>query len=133
VAAVLDACAMIAFLRDEVGAGVVEELLLEEPPACYAHAVNLCEVFYDFVKASDEDTARQAIRDLLGVGVVPREDMDQGLWERAGLFKVRHRLSLADAFATALARRLDADLVSSDHHEFDPVARAGDANIRFIR
>lgn len=132
-AAVLDACAMIAYLRDEPGAHVVEELLIDEAPNCYAHAVNLCEVFYDFVKARDEQTARQAVQDLIDVGVVPREDMDSGFWEQAGLFKARHRVSLADAFAVALAKRLEADLVSSDHHEFDPIVGTGDVRIKFIR
>jgi predicted nucleic acid-binding protein len=133
VAAVLDACAMIAFLRDEPGAHVVEDILLGEPANCYAHAINLCEVFYDFVRAQDENTARRAVHDLLDIGVAPREDMDAALWEEAGLIKARHRVSLADAFGLALARRLDADLVSSDHREFDALAGTADFRIRFIR
>jgi PIN domain nuclease of toxin-antitoxin system len=40
---VLDACAIIAYLRDEEGADVVESALLGDN-ACVAHAVNVCEV-----------------------------------------------------------------------------------------
>ena len=39
---VLDACAMIAFLRDEEGADAVASLILDGD--YMAHAVNLCEV-----------------------------------------------------------------------------------------
>jgi predicted nucleic acid-binding protein len=130
---VLDACALIALLRDEPGAAVVESLLGEGPGSCYAHAINLCEVYYDFLRASDEPTARAAVADLLSAGVVPREDLAPALWQAAGRVKVRHRLSLADAFAVALADALDAELVTSDHHELDDVARAGTVRVRFIR
>ena len=41
---VIDASALIAFLRDEPGADVVENVL-SAPDKCYAHALNLCEVY----------------------------------------------------------------------------------------
>ena len=41
---VLDACAMIAFLKGEAGADVVENALLDANSQCMAHAINLCEV-----------------------------------------------------------------------------------------
>jgi uncharacterized protein with PIN domain len=37
---ILDACAMIAFLRDEPGAEVVEAILTHPTDRCFAHAVN---------------------------------------------------------------------------------------------
>lgn len=45
---VLDASAMIAFLRDEASAEVVMNQM--RLPECHvlAHALNLCEVYYDF-------------------------------------------------------------------------------------
>ena len=41
---VLDACAMLAYLRNETGADVVENALLDANSQCVAHAINLCEV-----------------------------------------------------------------------------------------
>ena len=41
---VLDASAMIAFLRDEPGAEIVAEVFVDPESHCYAHALNLCEV-----------------------------------------------------------------------------------------
>ena len=42
-------------------------------------------------------------------------------------------MSLADAFALALAASMDIELVTSDHHEFDPLAGQGAARFLFIR
>ena len=63
---VLDASAMIAYLRDEPGAGIVAEALLDPESQCYAHALNLCEVFYDFHRASGQPEALRAISDWRG-------------------------------------------------------------------
>jgi PIN domain nuclease of toxin-antitoxin system len=48
---ILDACAVIAFFRNEVGAAGVEQYLLNPDRFCLIHAVNLCEVYYDFLKS----------------------------------------------------------------------------------
>ena len=58
---VLDACTLLAFLLREPGAAVVDGLLTAPNTVCYAHAVNLCEVYYDFVRNHDHATAKQAI------------------------------------------------------------------------
>lgn len=60
---VLDACAIIAFLRNEAGADIIEELLLEPNNDCFVHAINLCEVYYDFLRVSGELVAKSAIHD----------------------------------------------------------------------
>lgn len=71
---VLDACAMIAFLRDEPGADFVESILTDPADRCFAHAVNLCEVYYDFLRSSDIRTARAAVEDLERIGIRGRGD-----------------------------------------------------------
>ena len=55
---VLDVSAMIAFLRDERGGAVVETFLTDGMDVCVAHAINLCEVYYDFFRSADEATAK---------------------------------------------------------------------------
>jgi hypothetical protein len=124
---------MIAFLRDEPGADVVERHLAVEPPACLAHAVNLCEVFYDFLKRSGEDAARGALDDLRAVGLIVREDMDEAFWQQSGRHKVRYRMPLPDAFALSLADRFGAEVLTSDHRDFDSVAQSGVRRVMFIR
>jgi PIN domain nuclease of toxin-antitoxin system len=130
---VLDACAIIAFLRDESGAAVVEECLAMEPPSCMVHAVNLCEVYYDFVKRSNEEAAAAAVDTIRAIGVNVREDMDEAFWQQAGRYKARFRVSLGDAFVLSLADRFDAKIVTSDRGDFEPVLQAGACSITFIR
>lgn len=130
---VIDASALIAFLRDEPGAGIVENIV-SVPEKCYAHALNLCEVYYDFFRASNQDSAEAAISDLLDLGIEDRTDMDSEFWRDVGGLKAVHRkVSLADCCALALARRLGARLVTADRHEFEPILSAGIGRIEFIR
>ena len=131
---VLDACAMIAFLRGERGDDVVARLIADPSHTCHAHAINLCEVFYDFLRASDLTTAQAALGDLQRVGVRAQRSMSRPFWQRAGQLKgTIRRISLADCFAITLAETLKAPVVTSDHHEFDPLAAAGVCQVIFIR
>jgi PIN domain nuclease of toxin-antitoxin system len=131
---VLDASAMIAFLRDEPGAGVVAEALLEPESQSYAHAINLCEVFYDFHRAAGYQEALRAISDLARVGVKENADLTAVVWQTAGVLKANlRRVSLADCFAIQLAERLKATILTADHHEFDILAEQPGYAIRFIR
>jgi predicted nucleic acid-binding protein len=131
---VLDSNAMIAYLRDETGADVVEGLLLDPGSTTFAHSINLCEVYYDAVRMSGEADALSALTTLANLRIIFREDMDAALWQDAGRIKAVHRrVALADCFCIALARRLSAELVTSDHHEFDSLVPLSLCQIRFIR
>jgi PIN domain nuclease of toxin-antitoxin system len=102
---VLDACAMIAFLRGEKGGSVVARILADSVDTCFAHSVNLCEVYYDFVRVAGKRTARAAINDLQAAGVQTRRDMNKAFWLEVGNHKgTIRRISLADCFAIALSR-----------------------------
>jgi PIN domain nuclease of toxin-antitoxin system len=130
----LGASAMQALVRREVGWEVVRDLLAEPDNVCFAHAVNLCEVFYDFHRSADEATAQSVIHDLLNLGVVARVDMDPDFWKQAGRHKSGfRRVSLADCFCLTLAQRVGGELVTCDHHEFDTIAPLGLCRVVFIR
>jgi PIN domain nuclease of toxin-antitoxin system len=90
---VLDACAMIAFLKGEEGADVVENALLDQDSQCMAHAVNLCEVFYDFHRAGGERAADDAIADMRTLGLVERDDFDEPFWRDSGKLKAQGGIS----------------------------------------
>jgi PIN domain nuclease of toxin-antitoxin system len=124
---------MIAFLRAEPGGEIVFDLLTKKPPACLAHAVNLCEVFYDFLKAGGEAAARSVISDLRAMGLLVREDMDEAFWQAVGRYKVACKIPLADAFAISLANRFGAEIVTTDHGDFEPLARNNVCRVLFIR
>ncbi len=130
---ILDACAMIAYLRDEEGAEMVESALLEND--CVAHALNLYEVYKDCLYRGEEHSiADQMIDDLASIGLVLREDMDSVLWKNAAALKYSIRnIAIPDCFALALTERLQGVLYTTDHNEFDPVNAQGTHSITFIR
>src|SRR5712691_6209447 len=130
---VLDASALVAYANGEPGGEIVESLLDDLDAICYAHAVNLCEVYYGVLRATDERTARQVIADLRAAGVIERRDMSRRFWSMVGRLKSRGGISLADCFCVALAQRLSGEAVTADHREFDPLVPFGICPILFIR
>jgi PIN domain nuclease of toxin-antitoxin system len=131
---VLDASALIAFLRGEPGADVVERHFERQAHSLYVHALNLCELYYDFFRAAGEASAESAVQDILLLGVRERNDMTPDFWRAVGKLKAEHRrVSLADCCALALAGSLGATLLSADRHELEPLARASVCLVEFIR
>jgi len=131
--AVLDASALIAFLRGEQGAEVVRSILEDEGTDLVAHVFNLCEVYKDFLGAEGEGTASTAIQDLLDLGIQPREDMDQKFWMDLAQFKKTFKVPWGDSFLIAMARRVGGEIVTADHKDFDAIATSFPQPVRFIR
>jgi hypothetical protein len=129
----LDACAMIAYLRGEPGGTVVEGFLNAPTDRCYAHTINLLEVYYDFIRKHSEPIARQALKDLTTAGVIERRSMSKRFVLRVGQLKARGRISIADCFCIVLAQDLSGQVATSDHHEFDALVPLGIVPILFIR
>lgn len=131
---VLDACALIALLADEPGAEVVEELLQEPTNRCLIHAISACEVYYDLCRRGNSEDADTLEALFAEYELELLETLPPELWRSAGKLKAEwRRVSLADCFALALTLREKGTLVTSDHHELDPIAEAGVCPIRFIR
>jgi predicted nucleic acid-binding protein len=130
---VFDACAIIALLDAEPGAEVVETLLAEES-RCLIHILNVCEVYYHIYRSADQQRADKLKRILESYGFELEGSVEPTLWREASRLKAEwRRVSLVDCFALALAIREKAALVTSDHHELDPIAEAGFCLFRFIR
>jgi PIN domain nuclease of toxin-antitoxin system len=133
---VLDACALIAFLNDEVGAEKVEQLIEQAHSGeveLFTSSVNLYEVYYDALRHSSPEMADSLLTDLYTMPMTVIETIDRTMIRAAGYYKTAHSMSVADSFALALANQLDAHLVSTDHHEFDPVDNSGDAKFFWVR
>ena len=129
----LDAGPIIAFLDDEPGAEVVEDVLTEPGSQCFAHIFNLTEVYYIYFRRGGMGIAEDAIQAVLDVGIVIRDDNDTAYWKEAATFKGMHSMALPDAFCLALGRRLGGTVVTTDHTEFDPLVPLGYCPILFIR
>ena len=131
---ILDACAVIAFVKDEVGSDIVEDYLYDRNTCCLIHSLNLCEVYYDFWRSGGEEIAETIVEDLQRMDVIIRNDLMMDFWQQAGKYKaIIKRISLADCFALTLANRENGILVTSDRKEFEPVVSMGICQINFIR
>jgi predicted nucleic acid-binding protein len=129
----LDACAVIAYLRQEPGAEVLKELI-EWPTTFLAmHVCNLGEVYYDFFRADGLTAAQTVWTNTLALPLALRRDVDDAFIQRVGIIKVEERISFADAFALALAERLNIPLITTDHHEFDAIEQKGHFQFIWLR
>lgn len=131
---VFDSCAAIAFLQREPGGEIVAEILKDSRNRCLIHALNACEVYYDTYRRSGEEDASNLEEILKVAGIELVETIPSALWQTAGRLKADwRRVSLADCLALALAILEKGTVLTSDHHEFDPIAQAAICPIRFIR
>lgn len=120
---VLDSFALLTYFHDEPGAAAVETLLAQAAVAHPLHMteVNYAEVKYILVRREGIAGWESVARILEGLPIqfhpIARE-----LADGAADFKVRFPISLADAFAAALARAMRAELVTGDP-EFKPLTK----------
>ena len=115
-APVLDSFALLAFLRGEAGDDKVAALLEkagERDTPLHMTEVNYAEVKHIVLRKDGAARWAEVARDL---PTLPIEfhPADRELADVAADFKSRCRLSLADAFAAALAKKHKAELVTGD-------------------
>lgn len=129
---------MIAYLQGEEKGEKVRVLLLDKTIVKLAHSVNLCEVLYDFGPISNPDNKKlgqEALETLFKAGVIERSDLDGEFWRDVAFLiaerrshpprpekpREKARLALGDGFGLALARRLNAEFVTADRGEIEPL------------
>ena len=104
---ILDACALIAWLKEEPGADVVDDLLdqaEEGKTDLIISIINLVEIYYGFMKNSGEDKAREIIQTVRETAVKVIDTTDGAVFEEVARLKsTLKNFSLADAFGLATA------------------------------
>ena len=113
---VLDSFALLSFLRDEPGAEMVAALMEkaeERRQPLQMTEVNYAEVQY-IIRRKDGKAAWRIVADELVTLPIEFRPADRPLADQAADFKTRFKLSLADAFAAALAKSRKAELVTGD-------------------
>lgn len=113
---VLDSFALIAYFRDEPGAEAMENLLVtagKKDTPLHMTDVNYAEVKYSIVKKDGAAAWEEAAKVLQGLPI-DFHSTSRALADSAADFKARFKMSLADAFAAALAKEKKADLVTGD-------------------
>ncbi len=120
--AVLDSFALLAFLRGEAGeekiAALLERAGLRDEPL-HMTEVNYAEVKYIVIRKDGKDRWDEVARELPALPI-EFHPATRALADLAADFKARYKLSLADAFAAALAKERKAELHTGDP-EFKPL------------
>jgi predicted nucleic acid-binding protein len=115
-AAVLDSYALLAFFRGEDAGVAVKEMLNKAANAdrpLHMTEVNYAEVKYMLLKKDGAEAWEQAA-DVLKSLPIEFRPADRALADAAADFKSRFKISLADAFAAALAKEKKFELVTGD-------------------
>ena len=113
---VLDSHALVAYYRDEPGAELVETLLTKAASSerpLHMTEVNYAEAKYVLIRKDGLDAWHASARILAGLPI-EFHPADRRLADLAADFKSRFKMSLADAFAAALAKEKKAELITGD-------------------
>ncbi|XOF33105.1 MAG: PIN domain-containing protein [Candidatus Electrothrix sp. YB6] len=133
---VLDACALIAFLGDEPGADLVEDLLENADNKTHQlviHKINLLEIYYGVYRDDGYETADLVLQTIKKLPVQIISSLSDKVFFEAGSLKAQHKLSLADSIAVAEANIRKARLVTADHHELDALEKLKKVHPYWIR
>jgi predicted nucleic acid-binding protein len=116
---VLDSWALIAFFEDEPAAEQVESLLLKAEAG--THKLLLCvvnwgEIYYNTMREVSQEAAEQTAKEMAGltIEIVGVDDRNLDLVRQAAIYKATRKLAYADAFAAALTKIRDGELVTGD-------------------
>lgn len=129
---VLDTWAVLAYLQDEPAGARVADLIADTQEAganVFMTVVNAGEVWYILAREVSEADAESSIDVLRDIGI-QFQDADWELTRIAARFKAHRRLSYADAYAGALAKQWQCDLVTGDS-EFKTLE--GEVKIRWLQ
>jgi predicted nucleic acid-binding protein len=133
----LDASALIVFLNDEEGAGVVFDLIGRAERAEITlgmNAVNLIEVYYDRIRVPGSAKSDALIREIYGTfPVAIIETLTPTIVREAARLKADGKMSLADTILVATAICTGATVVTCDHAELEPIERQGRIPFLWIR
>lgn len=133
---VFDTEPLIAYLLDEPGADVVEEIVQEvaENPArsCYVSPVTKMEVTYIAQHAGVNHTDVGEFLETLAENGVETFDAER-CWKTAAAYKYDHNVALGDAFSLATADVNDATLVVGADDDFDGIEGGDSVAIVRIR
>lgn len=121
---VLDSFALLAFLRGEAGeekiAALLERAGVRDEPV-HMSEVNYAEVKYITIRKDGKERWDEIAGELPALPI-EFHPATRALSDFAADFKARYKISLADAFAAALAKERKAQLITGDP-EFKPLEK----------
>jgi len=131
----MDACALIAFLRDELGAETVT-IILKSAKECkieiHMNSINLLEVYYDIYRNLGKTKANQELTMIKKLPIIIQSTLSE-VFNEAGRYKASYKISLADSIALAETSVCGGELLTADHHEFDIIEKQEKIKFHWIR
>jgi len=133
---VLDACALLALLRNERGVDIVAAAINAAnngEAEILMHKANLLEVYYDLYRSQGQEMADLVLSEVLKRPIVINAEITDIIFTEAGRLKATYKISFADSFALAQAIEFNGELLTADHHEFDVIEGKEDIRFYWIR
>lgn len=129
---ILDACAVLALLREEQGMDIVKEVI-DSDVETFLHAVTFLEIYYNVTNELGIENANLFFEQLLQTKIKIIYEITENTIKHAGYFKSKYKVSLGDSFVLATAKSHSAKIVSSDHHELDIIEKSENMKFLWIR
>jgi PIN domain nuclease of toxin-antitoxin system len=129
---VLDACAVLALIKEEQGVEVVKKTI-ESNAVILLHSVTFLEIYYNIIKELGLDCATLYFEQMLQTKIEIIYQITESTIKNAGYYKSQYKISLGDSFVLATAKEHNATIMSSDHHEFDIIEKSENINFLWIR
>ncbi|GHT87092.1 hypothetical protein FACS1894137_13670 [Spirochaetia bacterium] len=122
---VLDACALIALIKEEPGAGVVQNLIdqaIDGEITLCMNMVNLIEVHYGFYRDRGKEAAEVILDRIYKMPIHFQPVIDEKIFYEASRLKGTYTMSLADAIGLATAIDMKGVFVTADGGFLEPEA-----------
>lgn len=133
---VLDACALLAMINNEPGADRVEAVLREAflgNIEVYMNKINVYEIYYGIYRANGREMAEEVYILIKKQPINIIDSFSDEVFVEAARLKSKYKMSLADSIALGEAIVRKAELLSSDHHEFDAIEKEEGIKFYWIR
>jgi len=133
---ILDACAMLALLNEELGKGyettrdLLESATKGEATLCMS-LINLVEVYYRYIQLKGVEVADAVMEQAKNLPINFIRDISDEVYFETARCKASYAMSLADAFLCATAKSLAAVVVTKDK-EIKPAEKDGYLSVLWI-
>jgi predicted nucleic acid-binding protein len=131
----LDACALIALINKEPGAGMVDDLIQKAVAGdadLNISIINLTEVYYGYLHDLGKEKADNILKRILSYPIRVINVITEPVFQKAAFFKAFYAISLADAYACATAWWSRSILVTKDH-EIEAVEQPENLSVLWIK
>ncbi|MDR1873087.1 MAG: PIN domain-containing protein [Deltaproteobacteria bacterium] len=129
----LDACALLATFKEEIGYITVADLYAKAEKgelSLRINIVNLLEVFYGLVYDFGLEFSEKRLSEVTNSSV-EITNLSLPTLKEAARFKTTYKISLADSIVLAETSVSNGTIITSDHHEMD-IVEQNESHIKFL-